>query len=38
MQDGDKDASEMARLAALSKVRYPFDHIFSKQIKHYRLV
>lgn len=38
MQDGDKDASEMARLAALSKVRYPFDHIFSRQIKHYRLV
>lgn len=38
MQEGDEKASEIARLAALSRARYPFDHIFSKQIKQYRLV
>ena len=38
MQEGDENASEVARLTALSRARYPFDHIFSKQIKQYRLV
>ena len=38
MDEGDKDASELASAAALSSSRYPFDFLSSKMIKKYALI
>ena len=37
-ESGDSMASEIARQAAVSRVRFPFDRIFSREIKKYRLI
>lgn len=35
---GDALASELARKAAVSRAKYPLDHVITKEIKTYRLV
>lgn len=35
---GDLLAAEIARQAALSRLRFPFDRIFSREMKKYRLI
>ena len=37
-ESGDSLAAEIARQAAGSQVRFPFDRIFSREIKKYRLI
>ena len=37
-ESGDSLAKEIARQAAVSRVRFPFDRIFSKEIKKYPLI
>lgn len=37
-ESGDSIAMEIARQAAVSRVRFPFDRIFSREIKKYRLI
>lgn len=36
--DGDEQAKSIARAAASSKVKYPFDHLFTKAMKQYPLI
>lgn len=38
MVDHDALASELARKAAVSKTKYPLDHVMTKEIKQYRVV
>ncbi len=38
VDEGDSYALDLARKAAASKVKYPMDHVMSKEIKSYRLV
>ena len=35
---GDEQAKSLMRTAAVSKVRYPMDHIFSKAIRQYPIL
>jgi predicted metal-dependent hydrolase len=37
-ESGDLLAAEIARQAALSRLRFPFDRIFSREMKKYRLI
>ena len=37
-ESGDALATEIARQAAVSRVRFPFDRIFSREIKKYTLI
>lgn len=37
-ESGDSMAKEIARQAAASRLRFPFDRIFSREIKKYRLI
>ena len=37
-EQGDEDARSLARAAALSKARYPIDHVCTKAIKKYPLI
>jgi Zn-dependent peptidase ImmA (M78 family) len=37
-ETGDQQATELARAAAASNVRYPLDHVFTKAIKQYPLL
>ena len=37
-ESGDSLAAEIARQAAVSRVRFPFDRIFSREIKKFRLI
>lgn len=37
-ESGDSLAAAIARQAAVSRVRFPFDRIFSREIKKYRLI
>ena len=36
--DGDRMARELAAAAAMSKARYPVDHVCTKEIKKYPLI
>lgn len=38
MDEGDRDASELASAAAASSAQYPFDHLSSRMIKKYSLI
>lgn len=38
VDEGDPLALNLARKAAISKAKYPMDHIFTKEIKQYQLV
>lgn len=37
MDEGDSFAEELARKAALSRAKYPLDHVITREIKTYRL-
>lgn len=37
MDEGDRFAEELARKAAISRAKYPLDHVMTREIKTYRL-